>query len=545
MSTRRNNLRHFACALAALFGIVGQAILPALIALTIGFSSPADAQQRSSGGYSRPTSSSGGSFGSSRPSVSSGMSRGGGGSFGGSGGSFGGGGGYSRPSVAYGGGASYGGRSYSGGDAAINRQSSSDALRRYQQSQDAARRPNIPDPPVSQERRPPAVGYGPGYSGGYGTGYGGGWGGGMPGYIQPGQRFGMWDGIMLWSLLNSISQPGRGGWFYNNQNDPGYRAWRAQAEQAARDNADVRAKLDELDRQMAQMQGQPRTPGAPPPVPAPKQPEQAGDGSLFMILLLMAAGFLVLMLWRRRSARAAAKAAAAGPPGLSGSEQSRFRVGMTIPLDPTPFLLASGVTKVRPPGDGGATLSVAAIGLIVDSGVRLHRLYLPGGDGFLQLHLAADGSPDECRFYSRIDEISPSSPDEWGAWLDPDEGMIGWTEFQTKDGTVYGRVWSPGQGMVAPRQVTETLQDARGTTTRALSMMLYGAGTGARPPAPADEYILVEAVQQTGQAWVTIHAGIDINPATLSLPSVALDGIPPRPDSLSGLSRPGMSPGRG
>ena len=41
-------------------------------------------------------------------------------------------------------------------------------------------------------------------------------------------------------------------------------------------------------------------------------------------------------------------------------------------------------------------------------------------------------------------------------------------------------------------------------------------------PAPQREYILVTAVDEGGQAWVDIHAGIDINPAALTLPSVAL-----------------------
>ena len=52
--------------------------------------------------------------------------------------------------------------------------------------------------------------------------------------------------------------------------------------------------------------------------------------------------------------------------------------------------------------------------------------------------------------------------------------------------------------------------------------MLYGAPTGAAAPAPQTEYILVSTVEAGGQAWVEIHAGIDINPAALQLPAVAL-----------------------
>ena len=52
--------------------------------------------------------------------------------------------------------------------------------------------------------------------------------------------------------------------------------------------------------------------------------------------------------------------------------------------------------------------------------------------------------------------------------------------------------------------------------------MLYAGATGASQPAPQTEYILVAAVEEAGQAWVEIHAGIDINPASLTLPAVNL-----------------------
>lgn len=52
--------------------------------------------------------------------------------------------------------------------------------------------------------------------------------------------------------------------------------------------------------------------------------------------------------------------------------------------------------------------------------------------------------------------------------------------------------------------------------------MLYAAPTGAQPPAPTTEYVLVEAVEEDGQAFVDIHAGIDINPQALSLPALPL-----------------------
>ena len=243
-------------------------------------------------------------------------------------------------------------------------------------------------------------------------------------------------------------------------------------------------------------------------------------GIVWLVIFVGVAAFVLLWIMRRRAAAGATTAS--GPPGLAGSKAMRFRVGQTMPLDPTPFLLAAGTTKVRPPPEGNL-ISVEAVGLLEDAGTRLHRLYLPGGTAFFQLHLGADGAADECRYFSRLDGRCSRPTRRSGAqWLDPAQGMIGWPAFQTKDGKTYGRVWAAGAGKVAPREQTETLQTLAGTSQRRLQAMLYGGPTGAAPPAPPSEYVLVSAVEADGQAWVEIHAGIDINPAALALPAVPI-----------------------
>ena len=54
-------------------------------------------------------------------------------------------------------------------------------------------------------------------------------------------------------------------------------------------------------------------------------------------------------------------------------------------------------------------------------------------------------------------------------------------------------------------------------TLTSYECMLYRAATGLTAPAPETEYLLVSAVERDGQAWVEIAAGVDINPASLSL----------------------------
>jgi hypothetical protein len=199
-----------------------------------------------------------------------------------------------------------------------------------------------------------------------------------------------------------------------------------------------------------------------------------------------------------------------------GYTPSRFRVGMPLMLDPTPFILAAGSIKLPQP-EGSGQVSVSAVGRVVSGNTELVRLYLPDGRSLVQIHVDIAGDPDECRLFGTIDEISPADPGEWSAWLDPNEGMIGWPAFQTKDGKTYDRVWVPGDTRISPRMLTETIESLSGTHTVQSQAMLYAAPTGAADPAPTTEYIMVAAVQDNGRAWVEVRAGIDLNPATLQL----------------------------
>jgi hypothetical protein len=441
--------------------------------------------QYSSGGYSRPGSGSG--YGYAAPSRRTAVRSSGG---------------YSRRS--------YSGGSYntgSSGDRALSRSMSSQALRDYQSAQPSAE---------TYTRRQPA------YAGGF------------DGAAEAPRRPSVWEGqgvargpalpgsgpltaVALWAALNSLSSPNSAAYFHNYQYDPGYVQWRREADREASNNPTLAAKLDQLDSQLAQMESQPRNPPAASPVrPSPVQAK--GPRFMWPVLFVGVAILLLLWLWRRRIAQPSTAAAA---PGLAGSAATRFRVGMTMPVDPSPFLLAAGLTKVQPP-EGSGMISVEVVGVLRDGAVLLHRLYLPGGKTFFQLHLGADGRLDECRYFSRLDEVTPADNQEWGAWLDPAEGMIGWPSFQTKDGKTYGRVWAPSDSRVAPREMEETLQLVDHVEQRKLQAMLYGGPTGGAPPAPETEYILVSAMEATGQAWVQIDAGIDINPAALTLPSVPL-----------------------
>jgi hypothetical protein len=529
--------RPFRSRLRAGFGVL-------LVAITF-LAATAEASARSSGGYSRPG-------GSSRtPS----FGRGG---YGGSGGyrtpstrrSSG---GYSRPSPGF------DRPRYvppsSAGDRSFSQERSGAAFDNYRRQQEAApRQPDyVPRTPSYQPRpqqpysrrpstQPPYARPGGWYPGGNRGGWYGDRGWAPPPFNIGNRNFGIWDGLFLWALLSNLNRPGAGDWFHNNQNDPGYQEWRREAERQAQDNADLRQKLDELDRQLKEREGQPRTPGAlPPDVPpdvAEAQPTRtpdlgnagndAGSGGGFLLpALAIGVGGVAFLVWRRSSRSGGSPSSTPMTTAgnvlrhkMSGESYvpSKFRVGMTLALDPTPFVLAGSAIKLRQPeGSGSGQVSVAAVGRVSSGRTELVRLYLPDDRTLVQLHLDAAGEPDECRLFGTIDEVTPADADEWSAWLDANEGMIGWPEFQTKDGKTYDRVWAPGENRVAPRKLAETVEGPSGTRTVESQTMLYAAATGVAEPGPATEYIMVSAIRDADRAWVEIRSGIDINSLTLQL----------------------------
>jgi len=488
------------------FAAVGVLAVPQIAA--------AQSQTRSSGGYTRPggystrTPSLGGSAWDRRPSVS---------------------GGYRRPTTSM---SSRSGSSWSlprsASDQALARQSSREGLeafRQRSQPEDYSRRPSMGSsgPWDGPRRRDPVWETRAAREDYYGRS---GW--SLPssaGRSLP--QFGMWDAMFVWYLLNTLSQPGHADFFHHHAADPGYTAWRAEADRLAASDPSVRQKLAELDTRLAAVQDKPRSADYLPPdtprtvaLAADREADDSGWG-LGFILFLVLVGVVVWFVWRRLSAgqRARAAGGASGQPSGTSYRPDWFRVGMTFPVDPAPFILAGNMTHVQAPEgvtDSGL-ISVETVGEVSTDGVRWQRLYLPGGQCFFQVHLDADGRPDECRYFSRFDEIVPAGPDEWAFWLDTAEGAIGWPEFQTKDGKVYTRVWSQGDTRVAPRILMETLTNATGTTSQERQAMLYAAPTGAEAPAPSTEYILVAAADQDGQAWVELYAGIDVPVGMLQL----------------------------
>ena len=367
-----------------------------------------------------------------------------------------------------------------------------------------------------------------------------------PAFAQAGpRRFGIWDAAMLWFLLDTMNRPGHAAFFHDNGQDPGLQQWRTEAERMAQGDSVLQARLASLDKATASFADEPPQPGRLPESVADKFEPVAGDDDsgdddlialiIGLVVLLAVVGLIVYAALTviRQARRLLAPSGPRGPPAGAKSQQgdaalfnlfggkdkarAPFRVGMTVTIDPTPFLLAGHAIKAKqPPASPGGLANAQGIGALNSEALTLHRIYLSDGD-FLQIHLDDDGKADECRLFHVIDEIDPPDEKAWGRWLDKRDGMIGWRDFQTPDGKTYERAWSPGPKRVAPVKFHESEDSAKGLTLSSYECMLYRAGTGLEAPAPTVEHLLVSVVERDGQAWVEIAAGIDVNPASLSL----------------------------
>jgi len=90
--------------------------------------------------------------------------------------------------------------------------------------------------------------------------------------------FGIFNTIFLFWMLDHITNKNVAATAYNHSNDPGFQKWRQDAESQAKDNAELKAKLGEMDKQIKALEGTPKDPAY---LPAGVPPEAALAATVF------------------------------------------------------------------------------------------------------------------------------------------------------------------------------------------------------------------------------------------------------------------------
>jgi len=85
-------------------------------------------------------------------------------------------------------------------------------------------------------------------------------------------RYGLWDAIFLGFMIERAEEREYALMYYNHRNEEEMIQWRQEMDRMAMDNAELRAKLDVMDQQVARLQGT--------PVDSSYVPEQAQDIAL-------------------------------------------------------------------------------------------------------------------------------------------------------------------------------------------------------------------------------------------------------------------------
>ncbi len=203
-----------------------------------------------------------------------------------------------------------------------------------------------------------------------------------------------------------------------------------------------------------------------------------------------------------------------------------LRMNGMVDVPEVDFILAGADLKVKHPKE---SLVVASIGVIPVGDSKLHRFYLNSSQGIYVLQVLADKNQaiEECKFYMPYDEVYP---DDWDFWLSKTDGYIGFSVFQTKDGTSYERVWEDAGAetvieedehgnrltRIPPVPLYEVVyMDPFGQQRETVryESMLYGRHVNDQ----VDEFLLVSSVEESDGASIQIMAGIELGPASIKV----------------------------
>lgn len=162
------------------------------------------------------------------------------------------------------------------------------------------------------------------------------------------------------------------------------------------------------------------------------------------------------------------------------------------------------------------TNTVTSIGRCILGDSKIFRFYF-NDSHFLQVIINLSNQIEECRLFSLMDTVYPSTMAAWGEWLAENTGRIGAFEF-TIDYTdvVFVRMssWADDEpSWVPPVSFTEDISktnDDINNITIIHQAMAYGRWLN--EDKQIAEYLLVSSDSSTHFEAIRMYVGIDVNP---------------------------------
>ena len=169
-----------------------------------------------------------------------------------------------------------------------------------------------------------------------------------------------------------------------------------------------------------------------------------------------------------------------------------------------------GLTLALPTGE----MVVEAVSGMELFGLTVSRAYVKTNDrqALFQFHQQKDGTLIDVNCFQVFQEIYPATPEDWNTWLG-EGGLIGGQDLNSPGGATYTRDWGEGQ-YAEPVEAVEPIFTAVDSAPITVNhkMMLYSREIG-----DAQEYMLVSADEEPGQALVRCLAGVAMSPQAVKI----------------------------
>jgi hypothetical protein len=189
-----------------------------------------------------------------------------------------------------------------------------------------------------------------------------------------------------------------------------------------------------------------------------------------------------------------------------------LRIGAILAVEEGEALRYEGLNLTLPLPKG--EMVVEAVSGMELFGLTVSRAYVKTGDrqALFQFHQQKDGTLIDVNCFQVYQEIYPASEADWEMWLG-EGGLIGGKDLNAPNGAVYRRDWGDGD-YAEPVEAEERIFTAPDAAPIVVNhkMMLYS-----RELADAQEYMLVSADEEPGQALVRCLAGVVMTPQALKM----------------------------
>lgn len=189
-----------------------------------------------------------------------------------------------------------------------------------------------------------------------------------------------------------------------------------------------------------------------------------------------------------------------------------LRIGAILSIEPGEYLRYEGLGLTLPLPEG--EMVVEAVSGMELFGLTVSRAYVKanGRQALFQFQQDKAGTLLDVNCFQVYQEIFPGSEADWELWLGED-GLIGGPDLNAPNGQTYSRDWGDGHHANPIEALERVFPDAtKAPLDVSHKLMLYSREIG-----EAQEYMLVSADEEPGQALVRCLAGVVMSPQALKI----------------------------